>query len=350
MNKNAVIRYRYIDECLSHKHKRFTTREICDYVNERLQMDCFDPVSLRCIQKDIKALEEEVFMAEMERKARRDGKEYVHYADPAYSIFTKKLSEDEVHLLGEVLNTLGQFDGLDNFEWLDGLKQRLGVKEGRRIIQFSTNPDYLAGSNLLGALFTAIANKQVIELAYHTFAAPDESKKCVVHPYLLKQYNNRWFLIAAAEDGYILNFALDRIDGFEPLFGRTYLEPSDELEERFDDVVGVTIFKGATVERILLWVAEDQMPYIETKPIHGSQRVIRGAKADELRRQYGFADGQFVELRCMINYELEQLLASFMDGVVVLTPDTLRNKIAERLEILLKTYSRIISSTKKGIG
>lgn len=39
MNKNAVIRYRYIDECLSHKHKFFTTREICDYVNKQLQME-----------------------------------------------------------------------------------------------------------------------------------------------------------------------------------------------------------------------------------------------------------------------------------------------------------------------
>lgn len=338
MNKNAVIRYCYIDECLSHKHKRFTTQEICDYVNRQLQMDCFDPVSLRCIQKDIKALEEEVFMVELERKDRGDGKIAVHYADPAFSIFTKKLSDDEQHLLGEVLNTLGQFDGLDNFEWLDGLKQRLGVQEGRRIIQFSSNPDYLAGSNLLGSLFTAIANKQVVELAYHTFAAPDENKKIIVHPYLLKQYNNRWFLIGAAEDGYILNFALDRIDGFEPLYGREYMEPSEELEERFDDIVGVTIFKDAEVEKILLWVSDGQLPYIATKPIHGSQKILREDKAKLLRNEYGFADGQFVELRCLINTELKQLLASFMDGVVVLTPTSLRNEMKERFEKLAREY------------
>lgn len=339
MNKNAVIRYRYIDECLSHKHKRFTTREICDYVNEQLQMDCFDPVSLRCIQKDIKALEEEVFMVELERKERRDGKEYVHYADPAFSIFTKKLSEDEEHLLGEVLNTLGQFDGLDNFDWLDGLKQRLGVQEGRRIIQFSTNPDYLAGSNLLGALFTAIANKQVIELTYHTFAAPDESKKRVVHPYLLKQYNNRWFLIAAAEsDGYVLNFALDRIDGFEPLYNHKYVEPSEELVERFEDVVGVTIFKGAKPERILLWVSDEQWPYVETKPLHGSQRHITGERACRLREEWGFEDGEFVEICCLVNHELRQLLGSFVDGVVVLTPAPLRKDMSERVTRLAKKY------------
>lgn len=337
-NKNAVIRYRYIDECLSHKHKRFTTQEICDYVNERLQIDGFDPVTLRCIQKDIKALEEEVFMAELERKDRGDGKIAVHYEDHSYSIFTKKLSEDEENLLSEMLSTLGQFDGLDNFEWLDGLKQRLGIKEERRIIHFSQNPDYLAGSTLLGELFTAISNKQVIELTYHTFAAPDENKRCIVHPYLLKQYNNRWFLIVAAEDGYILNFALDRIDGFAPLLGKMYLEPSEELVERFDDIVGVTIFKDAPVEKIVLWVSDEQWPYIDTKPIHGSQRHITGAKEGTLREQYGFLNGEFVSLECIVNYELKQLIGSFLDSVVVLSPSSLQTDIAMKLESLLKKY------------
>lgn len=341
MNKNAVIRYKILDELLSHKHKRYTTAEMAEIVNERLELDGFNTVSLRCIQKDIKALEEEVFCGdvELERKMRGDGKEYVHYADPAFSIFTKKLSEDEEHLLGEVLNTLGQFDGLDNFEWLDGLKQRLGVQEGRRIIQFSTNPDYLAGSNLLGALFTAIANKQVIDLTYHTFDEPDKGKKCVVHPYLLKQYNNRWFLIGATEDGFILNFALDRVDSFEPLYGKEYMESIEELEERFEDIVGVTIFKDAPEEKILLWVADGQMPYIETKPIHGSQKVVKGDRVEQLQ-QYGFENGQFVELRCLVNHELKQLLASFMDSVVVLTPTSLRNEMRERFENLARKYKQ----------
>lgn len=269
---------------------------------------------------------------------RGDGKEYVHYADPAFSIFSKPLSDDEKNLLSEMLNTLGQFDGLDNFEWLDGLKERLGVEEHRRIIQFSSNPDYLAGSNLLGSLFTAIANKQVIELTYHTFGAPDEPKTSTFHPYLLKQYNNRWFLIGAAEDGHIHNFALDRVDSFEPLFGKEYLEPSEELEERFDDIVGVTIFKDAKVEKILLWVSDGQLPYVATKPIHGSQKILKEDKAEQLREQHGFADGQFVELRCLINTELKQLLASFVDGVVVLTPTSLRNEMRERFEKLVKKY------------
>ena len=66
MNKNAVIRYKILDELLSHKHKRYTTAEMAEIVNGQLQLDGFNPVSLRCIQKDIKALEEEVFCGDAE--------------------------------------------------------------------------------------------------------------------------------------------------------------------------------------------------------------------------------------------------------------------------------------------
>ena len=336
-NKNAVIRYRYIDELLSNRHKRYSTSEITEIVNEKLVRDGYGAVGLRCIQKDIKALEEEVFFAEITRE-NIAGKECVYYTDPCYSIFTKKLSADEENLLSEVLSTIGQFDGLDNFEWLDGLKQRLNISEGKRIISFANNP-YLHNSNLLGKLFTAISNKVVINLSYHTFSDPENVRQVVLHPYLLKQYNNRWYLLGAAEDGYILNFALDRIDDIEQMLNIKYMESDDGIEERFDDIVGVTLPQDAQVEKILLWVSESQYPYIETKPLHGSQRIIRGTRADQLYKDYGFADGHFIEISRIINTELKQLIASFIDQVVVLTPTSLCNDMAERLDGLLKRYN-----------
>ena len=336
VNKNAMIRYRYLDELLSSKYMRYSIAEITELVNDKLILDGFEPVSLRCIQKDIKALEEEFFMVDIVRET-INGKRCVRYADPSFSIFTKKLSTDEEKLLSEVLNTIGQFDGLDNFEWLDALKQRLNISEGRRIISFANNP-YLHNSNLLGKLFTAISNKVVINLSYHTFRDPESVKQVVLHPYLLKQYNNRWYLLGAAEDGYILNFALDRIDDIEPMPSVKYMESDEGLEERFDDIVGVTLPKDTDVEKILLWVSYELYPYIETKPIHGSQRAIRGSRAEQLHKEYGFSDGHFIELRCIVNTELKQLIASFIDQVVVLTPISLRDEMMGRFEALIKKY------------
>lgn len=337
INKNAMIRYRYLDELLSSKYKRYSIAEITELVNDKLTLDGFETVSLRCIQKDIKALEEELFMVDIVREA-INGKRCVRYADPSFSIFTKKLSADEENLLSEVLSTIGQFDGLDNFEWLDGLKQRLNISEGKRILSFANNP-YLHNSNLLGKLFTAISNKVVINLSYHTFRDPENVRQVVLHPYLLKQYNNRWYLLGAAEDGYILNFALDRIDDIEPMPSVKYMESDEGLEERFYDIVGVTLPKDTDVEKILLWVSEAQYPYIETKPLHGSQRAIKGSRAEQLHKEYSFSDGYFIEISCIVNTELKQLIASFIDQVVVLTPTSLRNEMAERVEALLKRYN-----------
>lgn len=78
------------------------------------------------------------------------------------------MSEEEKQFNIEILNTIGQFDGLANFEWLDRLKIGLGLKKRSRIISFSNNP-YLQNSNLLGVLFDNISNQVVVRLEYHTF-------------------------------------------------------------------------------------------------------------------------------------------------------------------------------------
>lgn len=336
IKKNAIMRYKILDSLLSNHNRYYTITDLLDKVNEALELDGMEPVSRRCIEKDLNALECAPYDADITRNW-KNGRKYIRYEEEGFSIFTKKLSEDEENLLSEVLNTLGQFEGLDSFEWLDGLKSRLDIKEHRRIIQFDSNP-YLKNSNLLGSLFTAISNKQVLCLKYHTFNNP-EVREVVVHPYLLKEYNKRWFLFVGTENGVVLNFAIDRIDGFEPMPHIEYIEPGEEFEERFDDIVGVSIYEDSKVESILLWVANEQYPYIKTKPIHGSQREIKGKRLTKLQERYtALSEGSFIELSCIVNYELEQLLMSFMDKVVVLSPESLRRSMSSRVKTLMKRY------------
>ena len=196
----------------------------------------------------------------------------------------------------------------------------------------------MTGVQTCAPIFTAISNKQVLALKYHTFNNP-EVREVVVHPYLLKEYNKRWFLFVGTENGAVLNFAIDRIDGFEPMPHIEYIEPSEELEERFDDIVGVTIYQDSQAESILLWVAKEQYPYIKTKPIHGSQREIKGERLAALQERYAaLGEGSFIELSCIVNYELEQLLMSFMDKVVVLSPESLSKSVYSRVCNLKAKY------------
>ena len=339
VKKNAIMRYKILDSLLSNRNRYYSISELLEKVNEALELDGMEPVSRRCIEKDLNTLECAPYEAAIER-VWYHGKKCIRYAEECFSIFTKKLTEEEENLLSEVLNTIGQFDGLDTFEWLDSLKKRLDIKEHRRIIQFDSNP-YFEGRNLIGSLFTAISNKQVLALKYHTFKDP-QVKEVVVYPYLLKEYNNRWFLIVGVEDGTILNFALDRIDDFKPMPHIDYIEPDEDLESRFDDIVGVTLFKDKPTEDILLWVNEEGFQYVKTKPLHGSQRDVKGEEDKTMREKYpALQGGRFFRLQCILNYELEQLLMSKMNQLVVIEPATLKDSLINRIKKMDSLYSSI---------
>lgn len=337
-NKNALTRYKYLDEMLSDRYHFYDIHDLTEKCNEKLVNAGFPEVSQRCIEKDINYLEYDPFYAEIERY-RVNGHRYIRYKDPSFTIFRKELSEEESNLILEILNTIGQFDGLANFEWLDRLKIGLGLKKRPRIISFSNNP-YLQNSNLLGILFDNISNQVAVRLEYHTFM-DKEVRKIIFHPYLLKQYNDRWYLIGAADDdAKILNFALDRIDAVIALPEIKYKPCNEDLTERFEDIIGVTLYENRNIEHILFWVSDRSKGYMETKPIHGSQCQYKGEKEKELRRQYpSLNDGAFFSIDCIPNYELIRELCSFGKELIVLSPSYIQDDIFNRIKSMLDIYS-----------
>lgn len=339
-NKNALTRYKYLDELLSDRHHYYDIHDLTEKCNRRLIEDGFPEVTQRCIEKDINYLEYAPFSADIER-FRVNGKRCLRYENPSFSIFRKELTEEECNLLCEVLNTIGQFDGLDNFEWMNSMKIGLGLKERPKVISFSNNP-YLKNSNMLGMLFDYISNQVVVELSYHTFSN-SEIKSIVFHPYLLKQYNNRWYLIGAADtDGKILNFAIDRLDEVKALPEHTYNKCTQGLEERFEDIVGVTLYEDRSISHIVFWAGNSSKDYIITKPIHESQKTIRSDMENDLREKYPqLQDGVFFSIDCIENYELIRELSSFGKDLVVLSPFNIQEKVYERISSMYEIYSKV---------
>ena len=335
-NKNALIRYKYLDRLLSDHHHYYSIHDLTEKVNDKLEDDGFERVTQRCIEKDLLNMQG-LFSAPIEHE-KKNGKNRIFYWNRSFSIFTQEMSCEERNLLREVLSTIGQFDGLENFKWLDDFKIGLGLEERRQIISFSNNP-YLQNSNLLGTLFDNISNEVVIRLSYHTFN--DNTIRSIdFHPYLLKQYNDRWFLLGAADtDQKILNFALDRIDKVEPLPEKKFVECPEDIYERFDDIVGVTLYEDRPIEHILCWVSDASKGYVNTKPIHESYTPIKGAKDVELHEQYQHLEGGlFFYINCIPNFELIRELCSFGGNLVVLSPESIRQEIKNRLIAHLQQY------------
>lgn len=350
-NKNAMTRYKILDELLSDPHQHYSLDELTAEVNR--QLSDLDPdtdgVVRRTIEKDIQYLEcEGPFYVEIERykapsynmeKQTNSWKRCLRYADESFSIFKKEMSQDEKAILREALSLLGQFDGLPNLEGLERLRQSLEVSdEERQIISFVKNP--LENSTLLGELFTAISLRQAIDIQYHTFAAPDVPRTIRLHPYLLKEYNRRWYLIAAADsDKKLLNFSLDRIDRVTPLPSYPYEAYDGELNERFENIIGVTLHEERPVEEIYFWVDDTSKDFVATKPLHESQRNVSGEREAALRAEYPMLrGGRFFRIDCQENYELLRELMSFGEALVVVKPTEIRDKIAQKIAEMQKSY------------
>ena len=341
-NKNAFIRYRYLDRLLSDRHHYYDINDLTEKVNDMMERDGLGiSIGRRTIEKDLLALQLAPFSAPIE-PVKKNGKNIYRYSDSSFSLFREEMSREERILLREVLSTLGQFGGIDNFQWLDDFKIGLGIEENRPIISFSNNP-YLKNSNLLGTLFDQIANEVVICLSYHTFN--DSSIRSIdFHPYLLKQYNDRWFLLGAADtDNKILNFPLDRIDKVEPLPKKKYVECPDDIFERFEDIVGVSFYEDRPVEHILCWVSDTSKGYVDTKPIHGSYTPLKGEAEQQLRLEYPqLQGGMFFTLNCISNKELIRELTSYGKNLLVLHSDgSIKDDIYKRICEMREEYSKL---------
>jgi len=196
-------------------------------------------------------------------------------------------------------------------------------KNHRAIIHLDKN-EQLKGLEFIDIIYEAIQNKKVIEVTYQSFSARNPSK-IIVHPQLLKEYNNRWFLLALQNEK-LLTMALDRMIKIEQVKTIPYKDLQIDGDDYYKDIVGVTV-ANVRAERVQFRIDTKNAPYVITKPFHKSQRIIE-------HRDNGMVFNIFVQ----INFELERLILGFGDAIEVLKPEKLRNRILKKLQISVSHY------------
>ena len=207
------------------------------------------------------------------------------------------------------------------------MKDKLGlIEQDESVLSMDTNMD-LKGMDYLGPLFGFIVNKRVLKITYHPFTS-GEPLEFIIHPYYLKEFNNRWFLLGYNTEADKPNWvvALDRIVSVEET-ELPYKKSGIDWEYYFSDFVGVS--KSDDYDEpveVLLEVDEDQFPYIETKPLHQTQRV-KSREAPIL-----------ISIQVIPNYELKSLILSFGEKIRVIKPVALREDIAGRLKRAVEGY------------
>jgi predicted DNA-binding transcriptional regulator YafY len=335
-NKFALIRYKILDSCFRNYARRYFIDDLIKECSKVLQEISGESggISRRQIFDDISFMESsEGWQIDLFRK--KEGKRvYYQYADSSFSINNMPLNEIEIHHLSSLIDSLSQFKGMPQFEFLNEIlpKLRHGVdmsSNSLKIMEFESN-EFLKGIENLGALYNSIFYKKVLHIEYKPFEneLPFEIE---FHPYYLKQYNNRWFLFGYNPEvnKYDWNLAIDRIESIQEISIKDF-KINDEIEwnEYFDDFIGVTRPSEAKIEDIVLHFYGKTGKYMETKPLHGSQKS-------------SWIDNNIFEVRLklFINYELERLILSYADSVKVIKPSILKDIIKNRITRSIETYN-----------
>ena len=326
-SKNYSIRERIIDKCLQER-KGMPLSEIMRLCNKELERRGVIPVSSKqTILTDIEEIENK-YSVIIERI--RSGRYILYrYKDSTFSIYSSELSEEEYSQLKELMSLLNKFQGMPRFEWLENLSLRMRLDvvchNNTSVVGFEENP-YLKGQEFFSPLFNAIVKHHSIEIVYEKFGS-NKQETITVFPYYLKEYNNRWFLLGREEgQERITIYGLERIVSIYSSNVPFIENTQYDFSEYFEDVIGVS-FTNRLPEKIILWIDKTQAPYVETKPIHGSQRMMN---KDE--------NGITIEIEVIVNYELERLILSYGEHIKVLSPDSLRDKIGQRIRESMKNF------------
>ena len=339
INRNTLLRYKTIDRMLR-RGRRATLEELIDACNDALyETNGYGEVSRRTIQHDIQEMRYSQALGYYAPIKVVD-KKYYMYEEYGYSITQIPLSSEDMVLLSEAVDLLKQMSSFRGFDGVEDVVNRL--EDYVASMRYKVEPVILLESNerlrgleYITDLHDAIMNKEPIEITYKSFRSAEAQTFCF-SPYILKEFRNRWFVFGDRHDFTytpLCNLALDRIEGISPApKGERYRKDKGfHPSTFFKDMVGVTRNIESPVEHVTFIASATEAPYLRTKPLHQSQREI------ETRE-----DGSVLfSIDVILNHELERDLLGYGEGITVLTPDSLVEKLHKRLEKTLGNYEKM---------
>lgn len=329
LDKNKNLRYRVLNECFRDKYNNYTLKMLLNEVNKQLAYHDLKPISESTLKHDFQHFRDE-FGAEFDDNLMSGHEKVYRYIDTQFSIYS--VSVEEANALTKTIDLLLQYPEPRPIQYdyvricLQQIVQDKQLDLENPSVMFSDNLDHV-GREHFDAICRYILKKQPIKISYQPYNM--DRGKYNVFPYLLKQYNDRWFLVGMQEDvSSIRIWALDRILSVAP-WATNYQSCPIDIESRFEEIVGVTVLTDRKIEEIKLRIAAARYKYIESKPLSPNQKLIT-AESNE--------DYKVISIPLRPNLELETLILSFGEDVEVISPQWLREKISQRIYQMMRKY------------
>lgn len=337
-NKNALIRYKTIDNCLRNKYRQWTLEDLVEACSEALyDMEGISKgVSVRTVQGDIQMMRSDKlgYNAPIEVYDHK----YYRYAEEGYSITEMPMSQNDYEVMQEAVDMLRQLEDFEQFSEMTDvirrLQDKLAISKSNRkpVIHFDSVPN-LKGLKLLNPLYNYIVHKQTLRILNQSFSAT-EPTEYILCPYLLKEFRNRWFVFGAKATNLLMfNLALDRIVSVEPVNVPFRENPEFDAEHFFDDVIGVSKNLHNTPRKVKFWASAEQSKYIKTKPLHPSQKL----------KSENPEDGSCIfQIEVVINFEMYSVFMSYGPGLKVIYPHYAVSYMRDKLREAADLYDRFV--------
>lgn len=205
----------------------------------------------------------------------------------------------------------------DNLLLINAYKQ---TENNAKIMLFEKRQ--ASGLHNLEGIIYAIKNSKLISCNYTKYWENASSKK-VLEPYALKEFRNRWYLLANESDGkefFVKTFGLDRISDLE-IHSKTYKKQNIDVEEMFVNSFGIISTLGQKPEKIILSFDAEQGKYVKSLPLHHSQKVL-----EDNDKEYK------IELRLVPTYDFYQELLTHADRLRIESPENVKKEYLVFLE------------------
>ena len=214
-------------------------------------------------------------------------------------------------------------DVFDNLLLVEAYRE---VKGKKNVMFFEQRKS--RGLHWLNGLVHSITHQKIIALNYTKFWEGVSHQK-TLEPYALKEFRNRWYLLANEKDGkdFILKtFGLDRISDLE-ISNSTFKPQKIDIEKYFINSFGIIYSEDEQPEEIVLSFDSEQGQYINTLPMHHSQKVLI-----DNDKEYR------IQLTLFPTYDFEREVLSHGERVKVISPKSFRDHLQNEVKNMLKNY------------
>jgi len=328
-NKHALIRYRVIDKCLRQVDRSWNWKTLAAACAQEIEKVTGKATTLseRTIKGDLQSMRNDEALGYFSPIEYDRAEKSYYYSDRNYSITEAPLNKSDSEELKSAIGLLRQFTGFQHLEGIENIIQKLellayeSIAKSKNIVHLA-QPAAIPGQKHLDTLYDAIKEEKALSISYKPFGK--EAQVFVSSPYLLKEYDNRWYLYARNHSkDQLRTYGLERIEFLKPTL-QEYVEAQNFDPDRyFQDIIGITLEPQKKVQKVQFEVYGNTVNYIRTKVLHHTQRET--------------AEGNF-EVELIPNFELESLLLSFGENLKVTSPKSLQAKLAKRAKALAQLY------------